>query len=197
MVSFAVNGWAQAQQAVPAEEATAEPAAEAAGPPAVAPAPSPAEGARPSADTVPERVRRIGGVEAILLENDDAESGLEAGQELLREAGEDGLLRLLLGSCLMRLGRPADALEHFQRAADQAGGDPATQMHALYNLGRALALAGRLEDAAAAYDRYATFAREHMELNGFPEEATRMAQVLRSRTAAAAPRRTRRRSSED
>jgi predicted Zn-dependent protease len=134
---------------------------------------------------VSEELVRFGRVEMVLIENEDAESALEFGQELLTQDGDTPQIRLLLAACLMTLNRPADALEHLRRAVQSSENNPVLQLHALYNVARALHAAGQLREAAEAYERYVTFARTHGSLTSFADEAQRIARVLRGRVEAA------------
>ena len=137
---------------------------------------------------LPARVARLGRLEAILLQNDDPESAIELAREVEAEHGEDGQLHLLTGAALMRLRRPAEAAQRFERATALAESDPVLRLHALYNLGRSLSLAGQLAPAAEAYERYAAHARANPELPSFIEYAERSAATLRARAEAASSR---------
>ncbi len=139
----------------------------------------------PSAEE--EFVERLGRVEMVLIENEDPESALEFGQELLGENGSSVRLRLLLASCLMQLNRAEEALEHLRQAARLTeSGDDTAHLHALYNIGRAYHLAGQVNEAADAYDRYIAFARSHSTIPSHVEGAQRIVQTLRARLVAAA-----------
>lgn len=182
---------AQAEEAAPTDSGAPEqvaPADEA--PPTEAQTTAPESGTeqpqRPpgaSAPAVSESVVRFGRVEMVLIENEDAESALEFGQELLTQDGESPQIRLLLAACLMTLNRPADALEHLSQAVRLSENNPTLQLHALYNTARALHAAGQFREAADAYERYVTFARTHGDLTAFADEAQRLARVLRARVS--------------
>jgi Flp pilus assembly protein TadD len=77
---------------------------------------------------------------------EEAESLL---RELLRLQPQDAGARQLLGIVLLELGRPAPALLELDAVAPLLSTSPA--LH--YNRGIALAALGRLEEAAAAYER--------------------------------------------
>jgi tetratricopeptide (TPR) repeat protein len=167
--------------ASPAAEAT--PAATPAGPQAAA-APS------PTADRgVPEELLRLGRVESVLLANDDPESALEFGAELEGEGHPSARLSLLLGACLMRLGRTEEAATRFRDAVERSQRDESLHLRALYNVARALHAQARHQDAAAAYEAYVAYARAHASLPAFAEEATRISRALRGRAAAPANQR--------
>lgn len=177
-------GLAMAEEAAQSGEGAPEQETSVATPAETAEAEGPQQAPGRSAPAVSESVVRFGRVEMVLIENEDAESALEFGQELLREDGDSPHIRLLVAACLMTLNRPADALEHLRIANQMSESTPVHQLHALYNIARALQAAGQLREAADAYEQYVTFARTHGDLTTFPDEAQRIAQVLRARVEA-------------
>lgn len=187
-----VGGLQLAQAEEAAEEGTEAPAQatpETASPEATPPAEA-QESAAPAAEQTGQAPRapaasdemvRFGRVEMVLIENEDAESAIEFGQELLTQDGDTAQIRLLLAACYMTMNRPTEALEHLRRAVQLSENNPVLQLHALYNIARALHAAGQLREAADAYEQYVTFARTHGSLTSFADEAQRIARVLRGR----------------
>ncbi len=76
-----------------------------------------------------------------------ASSALESFEKMLASGKDGALLRFSLGNEYQKAGRAADAAAHLRRAVEMDAGYTA----AWKLLGRALADAGRPEDALAAY----------------------------------------------
>lgn len=180
MCVLCIGGIAQAEEATTSSEGgeTASPAATSEGQGNQGQAAPGAAGTTPQVDEI---AVRFGRVEMVLIENQDPESAMEFGAELIAEDGDSPHLRLLLAACLMTLNRPADALEHLNEAASMSENNPGIHLRVLFNIARAHQGAGQLVPAADAYDQYVSFARAHQDLPSFANEAQITARVLRNR----------------
>ena len=90
----------------------------------------------------PESHAALLGLGQLKLEDGDLPGAIDKLEAALR-LGDDPGARMALGNARMRQDKPADAIEHFQRAAQL---DPKSA-DALGALGQALLAAGRVEDA--------------------------------------------------
>jgi tetratricopeptide (TPR) repeat protein len=100
--------------------------------------------------------------------------------ERMLASGRDGaLIRFSLGGEYLKLGEPASAAEHLARAVEL---DPRyTAAWKLY--GKALAAAGRADDALAAYRRGIEVARERGDRQAEKEMAVFAKRIERERGA--------------